>query len=81
MSKETFTKMVDFEDNYGLGIERMKVNSNKGYYLIGHSGDNISFKIRNWYNTKTKDLIITISNQMGEKYIGKINNEIIKQLE
>mgnify|MGYP003610941353 CR=1 FL=1 len=82
ISRETFIKMTEFQDDYGLGIQRIKVKSkNKEYYLIGHSGDNISFKIRNWYNPKTKDLIITISNQMGEKYIGKINNEIIKDLE
>ena len=81
ISKETFTKMIEFQDNYGLGIEKIKVSSNKEYYLIGHSGDNISFKIRNLYNPKTKDLIITISNQMGEKYIGKINNRIINLLE
>ncbi len=81
ISKETFNKMTEFQDNYGLGIEKIKVNSKKEYYLIGHGGDNVSFKTRNWYNPKTKDLIITISNQMGEKYIGKINNEIVKQLE
>jgi len=81
ISRKTFFKMTEFQDDYGLGIERIKVNSKKEYFLIGHSGDNISFKIRNWYNPKTKDLIITISNQMGEKYIGRINNEIIKQLE
>lgn len=81
ISRETFNKMTEFQDNYGLGIEKNKVNSKNEYYLIGHSGDNISFKIRNWYNPKTKDLIITISNQMGEKYIGKINSKIIKELE
>ena len=81
ITRETFTKMIDFQDNYGLGIEKIKVNSEKEYFFIGHSGDNISFKIRNLYNPKTKDLIITISNQMGEKYIGQINNKIIKSLE
>ena len=81
ISRETFNKMIDFQDNNGLGIEKINVKSTKDYYFIGHSGDNISFKIRNRYNPKTKDLIITISNQMGEKYIGKINNDIIKQLE
>ena len=81
IARETFTKMIDFQDNYGLGIEKIKVNSEKEYFFIGHSGDNISFKIRNLYNPKTKDLIITISNQMGEKFIGQINNKIIKSLE
>lgn len=81
ISRKAFTQMTSFEDDYGLGIEKRTIHSKKEYFLIGHGGDNVSFKIRNWYNPKTKDLIITISNQMGEKYIGKINNKMLKQLE
>lgn len=81
IKRETFNKMIDFEGNYGLGIEKMDINSKEKYYLIGHKGRNISFKISNWYNLKTKDLIITISNEMEDIYVKKINSEIITKLE
>ena len=81
IKRETFNKMIDFEGNYGLGIEKIEVNSKEKYFLIGHRGRNISFKISNWYNLKTKDQIITITNEMEDIYVKKINSKIITNLE
>lgn len=76
LSKNSFNKMTEFgEENYGLGIEQYYINNE---YYIGHSGDNISFKIRNFYNIKNKKLLILISNQYKDKYVMKVAKLILK---
>ena len=57
IKRETFNKMIDYESEYGLGIELTRVGKNKVLFL-GHDGDTFSFGIQNYYNTLTKDLII-----------------------
>lgn len=81
ISRVSFAKMIDFQNDYGYGIEKKIFNNKIQTQFIGHSGDNLFFKIRNWYNPKTKDLVITISNQYDDKFVGQINSKIFKILE
>lgn len=76
LSKESFQTMTSLGNEvYGLGIEKIKLN-NEIYY--GHGGDNISFKIRNYYNPKTKELIILMANHYKDPYVSKIVHEFFK---
>lgn len=76
ISKKIFDKMIHFGgDKYGLGIEKYIIK-NEIYY--GHSGDNISFKVRNYYNPRTKELYILMANQYKDLYTMKIASEIFK---
>ena len=75
-SKASLKQMMTFgKEGYGLGLEQFKVN-NEMY--IGHGGDNLSFKIRNFYNPKNKNLLILISNQYKDEYVMKVAKEILK---
>ena len=75
ISKKSFSKMSNFgKEKYGLGLERYTIN-NKTYF--GHPGDNISFATRNYYNPQTKDLLILMSNQYKDRYIGKVVKDIL----
>jgi len=78
ISRNSFTKMISFKDDYGLGIERieLKRNGNKTVYF-GHAGDNISFKIRNYYNPKTQEMIILLANQWLDPYIDKVRKQLL----
>lgn len=76
ISKKSFEKMTEFgSEGYGLGLEKYTINNN---IYFGHGGDNISFKIRNFYNLKTKNLLILISNQYQDKYVMKVAKKILK---
>lgn len=79
VSKNTFRKIVDTETSYGLGIEVFIKGKNKDVFY-GHGGDNFSFKIRNYYNSKNKDLIIVFSNQQKDPFTQEIANELINIL-
>lgn len=75
-SKASLQKMMTFgKEGYGLGLEQFKVN-NETY--IGHGGDNLSFKIRNFYNPTNQNILILISNQYKDEYILKVAKEILK---
>lgn len=75
ISKKSFSKMSNFgKEKYGLGLEKYTIN-NKTYF--GHPGDNISFATRNYYNPQTKDLLILMSNQYKDRYIGKVVKDIL----
>lgn len=75
ISIKTFSKMTDFgKEKYGLGLEKYTIN-NKTYF--GHPGDNISFATRNYYNPQTKDLLILMSNNYKDTYIGKVVKDIL----
>ena len=78
IKRETFNKMIDYESEYGLGIELTRVGKNKVLFL-GHDGDTFSFGIQNYYNTLTKDLIIVFSNQYVDPYSFKVTNKLIKK--
>tara|TARA_R110000868_G_scaffold342354_1_gene603178 strand:- start:1081 stop:2037 length:957 start_codon:yes stop_codon:yes gene_type:complete len=76
ITKYSFDQMTKFNvEGYGLGLEQYKINNN---YYLGHSGDNISFKVRNFYNVKNQNLLILISNQYKDKYIMKVAKQILK---
>lgn len=78
INKKSFDKMTDFGNKdyeYGLGIEKYTIN---GKQYLGHGGDNFSFKARNFYNPLTKDLLILLSNQYGDKYMGKIIRKLLE---
>lgn len=79
IKKETFEQMIDTKTTYGLGIEVLKKGKNKDIFY-GHGGDNYSFKIRNYYNSKNKDLIIVFSNQYKDPFTQEITNELINIL-
>ena len=76
VSRESFEKMISFgKEGYGMGLQKQVVD---GKVYLGHGGDNISFKIRNFYDAKTKNLLILISNQYKDKYIMKVANQILQ---
>lgn len=83
LKQKTFEQMQSFDENdYGLGIERIKIAGSKGdAFWLGHAGDNISYKMRNYYNPRTKDLIIVATNQMGDRYSGKVIHGIFGALD
>ena len=85
INREMFNKMTDFDsvNHYGLGIRKYLKTSdeNQDYTLIGHSGDNLSFSVRNYYNPETKDLVIVISNHFVVPEIDEISEELIKKIE
>ena len=75
ISKKSFEIMTEFgTEGYGLGLQKYTINRN---VYIGHGGDNISFKIRNFYNLKTKNLLILISNHYQDKYVMKVAKKIL----
>jgi len=80
ISKETFAKMTTFRNNYGLGIEQIPTPE-KDIFYIGHGGDNLSFTTRNFYNPKSKVLVITLSNHLYDKYCWKIGNKILSEFD
>ncbi|WP_405377947.1 serine hydrolase domain-containing protein [Nonlabens sp. Asnod3-A02] len=74
IKKETLSQMLDTDSDYGLGISIF--DRRKDLLLIGHDGDNFSFSTRNYYNTKTGDLVITFSNLFVPPYLNKITNQL-----
>jgi hypothetical protein len=62
-------------EGYGLGLEQYKINNNN---YLGHGGDNISFKVRNFYDTKNQNLLILIANQYKDKYMMKVAKQVLK---
>lgn len=81
VSRSTFEQMIDFE-NYGYGIDIIPAESDNGSYsLYGHGGDNISFTSKNYYNPKTKDLIILASNHFRDPFTAKISDDLLEALE
>lgn len=75
ISKDSFEKMTTFgKEGYGMGMQEFIFNKKK---YIGHGGDNLSFKIRNFYNPKTKDIIILMANQYADKYTMKIAKSVL----
>lgn len=81
VTRETFAQMVNFRDYYGYGFERIIKDTPVGRVdCYGHAGDNISFALRNYYNPKTKDLVIVFANHYGDPYSRKIATAIMKQL-
>jgi CubicO group peptidase (beta-lactamase class C family) len=76
ISKTSFESMITFgTEGYGIGLETFNIN--KQIYF-GHGGDNLHFKIRNFYNPKSKELLILIANQFNDKYIMKVARKILK---
>ena len=68
--------MTEFgPEGYGLGLEKYKINNT---IYFGHGGDNISFKIRNFYDSKTKNVLILISNQYKDQYVMKVARKILE---
>ncbi len=76
LDKEFFAKMIKFNNNYGYGIEKISIPDKNNYY-IGHGGDNLCYTNRNFYNPKTKTLVILIANHLFDKYCWKIGHEIL----
>lgn len=75
ISKDSFKKMTTFgKEGFGMGMQEFIFNKKQ---YIGHGGDNLSFKIRNFYNPETKDILILMANQYGDKYIMKIAKKIL----
>ncbi len=75
ISKNSFEKMTTFgKEGYGMGMQEFIFNKKQ---YIGHGGDNLSFKIRNFYNPETKDILILMANQYGDKYTMKIAKKIL----
>lgn len=81
ISRKSFERMIEFKDDYGLGIERMVVmkEDNKTITYYGHGGDNVSFKVRNYYNPLTKELIIVMANHYRDPYTDEIAGELLSQ--
>lgn len=78
ISRNLFKKMTSFKDNYGLGIERIELEKNgKKTVYFGHAGDNISYKVRNYYNPKTQEMIILMANQWLDPYIDKVRKQLM----
>jgi len=80
LKAETFAKMTTFKNNYGLGIVQIPTPE-KDMFYIGHGGDDLSFTSRNYYNPKSKVLVITLSNHLFDKYCRKIGNEILYEFD
>jgi len=76
LDRELFEKMTKFKNNYGYGIEKILI-PDKNIYYIGHGGDNLSYTNRNFYNPKTKTLVILMANHLFDKYCWKIGQEIL----
>lgn len=75
ISKDSFEKMITFSsEGYGMGMQEFIFNKKQ---YIGHGGDNLSFKVRNFYNPKTKDILILMANQYEDKYIMKVAKKIL----
>lgn len=78
ISRKSFKKMTSFKDDYGLGIERIELKKNgKKTVYFGHGGDNMSFKVRNYYNPKTQEMIILMANQWLDPYIYKVRKQLL----
>ena len=81
VTRESFAQMVTMKDYYGYGFEKIIKETSEGKVdCYGHAGDNISFVLRNYYNPKTKDLVIVFANHYGDPYSRKIATAILKQL-
>lgn len=83
LKKETFAQMISNENWYGFGIMKMKFRTENKELIevLGHGGDNWGFKTRNFYNPKNGNLVISFSNQFGDKYSEDIAQEILKAVE
>jgi len=76
ISRKSFSNMATFNDSdYGMGLQRYPY---KNTYFYGHGGDNISFKIRNYYNPVTNDLLIIASNRFGDPYMDKLTKDVLE---
>lgn len=76
INRNSFNTMCNFKNNYGYGIEKIPT-PDKNVYYIGHSGDDLSYTTRNFYNPKSKVLVIIMSNHLYDKYCWKIGNKIL----
>lgn len=76
LTKTSLKKLINFDDaNYGLGINKLRDN----YY--GHGGNNIGYAFREYYNPKTKDLILVFSNTFLIPFKKLIVSEILSYVE
>lgn len=81
LKRETFSMMIDTEGEYGLGIEKYNLNlDGTSIIAYGHSGDNFSYKVRNFYIPEKERLIIIFSNQYKDPYTNKIAGQILRKL-
>jgi len=82
IKKETFNKMInsDITSGYGLGIQIFHKLKGEKTLIFGHGGDNFSFKLRNYYNPETKDLVIVFSNQYKDSFTNKIAVELLLKI-
>ncbi len=74
IDQESLDKMLDFMDNYGLGM--MKFNFN-GITYYGHGGDDIGFRVRDYYNPENGDILILMSNQFADPYVLKVRELLL----
>lgn len=73
--KTTFEKMITFCDkNSGLGLEKYFINGNEYY---GHSGANLSFKVKNFFDPKTGKILILLANDYNDEFLSRIANELL----
>lgn len=57
ITKESLQKLTDFDSaNYSLGMTKLEGD------FIGHGGNNMGYSFREFYNPKTKNLILFFSN-------------------
>ncbi len=78
--RETLDLMTSFNNKIGIGLTLLEIPGKTTTRYYGHDGDNLSFKCRNYYNPDTKEQLIFLVNQYGEKELFKITNEILREL-
>ena len=76
VKRSSFNKMCKFKNSYGFGIVKIPT-AHENVFYIGHGGDDLSYTVRNFYNQKSKVLVIVMSNQLYDKYCWKIGSEIL----
>lgn len=75
IGKTKFQNMISFcDNNYGLGLEKYTVN---GVEYFGHSGANLSFKVRNYFDPKTGKILILLTNDYNDKLLPKIAHKLL----
>lgn len=80
ITRESFGQMCTFKNDYGYGIQKIPILGENVYY-IGHGGDNLSYTNRNFYNPKTRTLVVLMANHLYDKYCWEIGCEMLYEFD
>ena len=75
LSKTSLQKLVDFDDaDYGLGMMKSTINDITYY---GHGGNNVGYAYREYFNPKTNNMVLFVSNTMQMPFHQILKKEIM----